>query len=51
MNKNLETRKMKFPNVVDVDMDKVDWKKVKNFLNGYDKIPQHITMPKKSNKG
>ena len=40
MNKNLETRKMKFANVHNVNMDKVDWKSTKKFLRTYMTVPQ-----------
>ena len=40
MEKNLEIRKMPFPNVHNVDMDKIDWKSAKDFLQNFLKIPQ-----------
>ena len=40
MNKNLEIRKMPFQNVHNVDMDKIDWKSTKNFLQNFLKVSQ-----------
>jgi len=44
MTKNLEIRKMPFDNVCNVDMDNVDWKKVKGFLFRDKPVPKIINV-------